>query len=178
MHILLNILANQYPTEFSQQWIQENFTQEQFLWLIKVGILVKAQPKQNVACPSCDDFHPLLRDDQGYYCICNSYFSGREDVPEEIVTRWRLSPEGIAAYLAHELEISPDTSEILEDLIWRIGREKYQNSQFYLALGRREALEAQKRLEKQSLPVTYLLVKLRWSNSSNKQLQSAIFTPL
>jgi len=152
MHILLNILAKQHPAEFNQQWIQQHFTQEQIEWLVQRKILVKAQPKQTVACPSCDDYHPLHKDERGYYCVCGGYFSGREDIAEELVHRWRVSLTGLATFLAHQLKIKPDFTELLNERVWRIGRKKYQNRQFFLTVARADADLVLQRLEQQSQP--------------------------
>lgn len=134
MHILLNTLAKQYQVEFNQQLIQQHFTQAQFEWLVKEKILVKAQPNQTIACPNCEDFHPLHKDEQGYYCVCGGYFSGREDIADELVHRWRVSLMGLASFLANQLEIKPDVTELLDERVWRVGRKKYQNRQFFLTI--------------------------------------------
>lgn len=152
MHILLNTLAKQYPVEFSQQWIQQHFTQAQFEWLVQEKILVKAQPNQTVACPNCDDFHPLHKDEQGYYCVCGGYFSGREDIADELVHRWRVSLSGLASFLARQLEIKPDTTDLLDERVWRVGRKKYQNRQFFLTIARANARQVLQRTEQQSQP--------------------------
>jgi len=152
MHILLNTLAKQHPVEFNQQWIQQNFSQAHFEWLVQERILVKAQPKQTVACPSCDDFHPLHKDEQGYYCVCGGYFSGRENIADELVHRWRVSLTGLASFLARQLEIKPDITELLDERVWRVGRKKYQNRQFFLTMARVDAKQVLQRLEQQSQP--------------------------
>lgn len=152
MHILLNTLAKQYPVEFNQQWIQQNFTHAQFEWLVQKKILVQAQPKQTVACPNCDDFHPLHKDAQGYYCVCGGYFSGREDIADVLVQRWQVSLKGLTSFLAQQLEIRLDIAELLDEKVWRVGRKKYQNRQFFLTVARADAEKVLQRIKQQSQP--------------------------